>query len=120
MRTLKVAKELMTRYGGSLLFLGYRDDENHRERPKTAELIIRRHARKREARHPGSWKPIGQAGRVARLRVALRIGWRERGLRRRVSSGGGWRDRVWRIWTSRRDVTQHLNLLHWVVGGGYI
>ena len=113
MRTLKTlkpsqkgTKELMARYGASLLYVRYRYDENHRERLKTVELVVQRRSRKRKAERPRSGKLGGQAGGASSRRVALRIGWRERDLRRRVKSAGGWWDPVRRVWILRRDVAR--------------
>ena len=114
----KGTKELMARYGATLLYVRYRYDENNRERLKTVELVVQRRSRKREAERPGSGKLGGQAGGASSRRVALRIGWRERDLRRRVKSAGGLWDPVRRVWILRRDVAERLDLLHQIVGGG--
>ena len=112
MRTLKTlkpgqkgTKELLTRYGPSLLCVRYRYDEDTREGLKAVEIIVQRHSREREAGCLGSRKTAGRAESGASRRVALRIGWRERDLRLRV-------------WMLRRDVAERLELLHRVVGGG--
>ncbi len=85
----KGTRELLTRYGPSLLCVRYRYDEDTRERLKTVELIVHRRSREREAEYPGSRKLDGRAGSAARRRVALRIGWRVTDLRPWVKSTGG-------------------------------
>ena len=125
MRTLKTlkpgqkgTKDLLARYGASLLWVRYRYDDDTRERLKTVELVVGRRSPKREAKCPGSRKVDGHAGGAARRRVALSIGWRERDLQRRVKSAGGRWDPVRRVRMLRRDVAERLELLHRVVGGG--
>ena len=119
----KGTRQLLARYGPSLLCVRYRYDEDTRERLKTVELVVQGYSRtvlrpRREPECPGSRKSGGQAGGLAARRVALRIGWRERDLRSRIKSAGGWRDPVKRVWVLRRDVAERLDLLHRVVGGG--
>ena len=119
----KGTKDLLARYGASLLLVRYRYDDDTRERLKTVELVVGRRSPKREAECPGSRKVDGHAGGAARRRVALSIGWRERDLQRRsvatrVKSAGGRWDPVRRVRMLRRDVAGRLELLHRVVGGG--
>lgn len=114
----KGTRELLNRYGPNLLCVRYRYDEDTRERLKTVELVVQRRSREREAEYPGSRKLDGRAGSAARRRVALRIGWRETELRRRVKSAGGLWDPVRRVWMLPRDVAERLDLLNRVVGGG--
>ncbi len=145
MRTVKTlkpgqkgTKELLTRFGPSLLCVRYRYDEGRRERLKTVELVVERRSQEREAecpgsrssgarmpgarmpgaRMPGARMPGARAGGVATRRVALRIGWRERDLQRRVKSAGGRWDPGRRVWIVRRDAAERLDLLARVVGGG--
>ncbi|MCP5116556.1 MAG: hypothetical protein GY953_37485 [bacterium] len=96
MRTLKTLKpgqkgtrELLTRFGSSLLCVRYRYDEDSRERLKTLEPVVQRRSREREAECPGPRKPGRRAGCVTRRTVALRVGWRETDPRRRFKSAGG-------------------------------
>jgi hypothetical protein len=148
MRTLKTlkpgqkgTKELLTRYGTSLLCVRYRYDETTGERVKTVELIVRRNsrdcARARPAvrqvasriRHPvASGDPAAaetpaaprvarSAGRATVRRVGLRIHFRETDLRRRVKSAGGRWDPERRLWLLRRDQDERHGLLHRVVAG---
>ena len=125
MRTLKTlspgqsgTKELMARYGPSLLCVRYRYDEDTRERLKTVELIVQRRAPEREAQSLGSRDSAGQARGAAARKVALRIGWRERDLQSRVKCAGGRWDPARRVWMLRRDLAERLDLLHRAVGGG--
>jgi hypothetical protein len=75
-------KDLLARYGPSLLCVRYRYDENQRERLKTVELAVERCSQKSKAEPRGSGKLGDQASDAARRSVALRIGWRERDLQR--------------------------------------
>ncbi len=133
MRTVKTlkpgqkgTKEMLTRFGPSLLYVRYRYDEARREHVKTVELVVQRRSREGEAecagarmsgaRAPGARSARSGAGTPRR--VALRIGRRERDLQQRVKSAGGRRDPVRRVWMLRRDVAERLDLLPRVVGGG--
>ncbi len=105
MRTVKTlrpgqkgTKELPARFGPSLLLVRYRYDEDRREHLKTVELVIQRRPRDAESQSPSA-RAEGDGTR----RVALRIGWRERDLQRRVTSAGGRWDPVRRVWILRRD-----------------
>ncbi len=138
MRTVKTlrpgqkgTKEMQKRFGPSLLLVRYRYDEQRREHVKTVKLVVQRRARDAEAEGVGSRSPGGRLGdagspdarsgfvaaRPSR-RVALRIGWREKDLQRRVRSAGGRWDPARRVWLVRRDVAERLDLLARVVGGG--
>jgi hypothetical protein len=142
MRTLKTlrpgqkgTKELVGRYGTSLLCVRYRFDDLMRERVKTVELIIqRRSAEPTLAPLPvqTAAPPAGRTGasrapvvvgraaskaalpgpRSAAQRVALRIHWGETDLRQRIKSNGGWWDPHRRLWLLRRDHAERLGLLH--------
>ncbi len=103
MRTVKTlkpgqygTKELLRRFGPSLLYVRYRYDEDRREHVKTVELIVQRRPREGEAACPGSRAPDARApvepgpgstgsvsssgaGGFAARRVALRVGRRGRG-----------------------------------------
>ncbi len=132
MRTVKTLKpgkkgtrEMLKRFGPSLLYVRYRYDEDSREHLKTVELIVRRRPRGSEAECPGSRKTgvrapeIRAAGaRTAGARVALRIGWREKDVQRRVKSAGGQWDPDRRVWLLRREAVERLDLTGRVVGGG--
>ncbi len=121
-RTLKPGqngtKELMTRFGPSLLCVRYRYDEDRRENLKTVELVVQRRPREGEPECRGSRSPETQAGARTRRQVALRIGWRERDLQRRVKAAGGRWHPARRVWMLRRDVAERMDLLSRVVGGG--
>ena len=124
MRTVKTlkpgqkgTKELMTRFGPSLLCVRYRYDEDRREHVKTVELVVRRRSRDGKLDHGGK-RAGGVAARRAPRRVALRIGWRERDLQRRVKSAGGRWDPGRRVWMLRREAVERLGLTSRVVGGG--
>ncbi len=136
MRTLKTlkpgqdgTKELLKRFGPSLLAVRYRYDEDRRERVKTVELVVESRSREAEAECPGSRAPDArkpleagsvdrsEAGGFSNRRVALRIGWRERDLQQRVKSSGGQWDPVRRVWFLRREVAERLDLLARMVGG---
>ncbi len=108
-------KELLSRYGTSLLYVRYRYDEGTRERVKTVELVVQRRSGKPE---PVSRQLGALAAGAAGRRVALRIGWRERDLQARVKSVGGRWDPDRRVWILRREVAERLDLLHRVMGGG--
>ena len=125
MRTLKTLKpgkrgtrDLLNRYGESLLYVRYRCDEATGERLKTVELVVQRRCPAREAHVPAPGAPGVRAGGVGRRRVALSIGLRERDLQRRVKSAGGLWDPGRRVWFLPRDAAERLDLLHRVVGGG--
>lgn len=121
MRTLKTlrpgqkgTRELMTRFGSSLLRVRYRYDENTRERLKTVELVIQRRCRKR----PAASRPSSRNNAAMSRKVASRIGWREVDLRRRVKSAGGRWDPTRKVWVLQRDFAERLDLLCRIVGGG--
>ncbi len=92
----------MTRFGPSLLRVRYRYDDDRREHLKTVELVVQRHSRDRKLDCPES-RPPERRARGAPQQVALRIGWRERDLQRRVKSAGGRWDPARRVWLLRRD-----------------
>jgi hypothetical protein len=96
----------------------YRYDEDQRERLKTVELVVDRCSRQAEADRHGSRKLGDPAAGAAPRTVALRIGWRERDLQRRIKSAGGRWYPGRKVWMLRRDVVERLGLLHRVVGGG--
>ncbi len=52
------------------------------------------------------------------VRVALRVGWRERNVQQRVKSAGGRWDPDRGVWILGRDAAKRLELLDRVVGGG--
>ena len=123
MRTLKTlkpgengTKELLSRYGASLLYLRYRYDEGTSERVKTVELVVQRRSGRIEPECPPSRQVGGRAAGAAERHVALRIGWRERALQTRVKSAGGRWDPGSRVWFLRREVAERLELLDRVVG----
>ncbi len=125
MRTVKTLKpgqkgtrELLTRFGPSLLRVRYRYDEDHREHLKTVELVVQRRSRERGAECRGSRSAGGRSGGAPTRRVALRIDWRERDLQQRVKSAGGRWDSRRRVWILRRDAAERQELLDRVVGGG--
>ncbi len=114
----KGTRTLLSRYGPTLLRVRYRYDEETRERLKTVEVVVQRSS----PQHDTECRESRQLGRRRRYacsrRVALRIGWQERDLQRRVKSAGGRWDRGRRVWILRRDAAEGLELLHRVVGGG--
>ncbi len=133
MRTVKTlkpgqkgTKEMLTRFGPSLLYVRNRYDEARREHVKTVEIVVQPRSREGEAEWPGSRTsgaraPVvrsARSGGVTTRRVALRIGRKERDLPKRVKSAGGRWDPVRRVWMLRRDVAERLDLLPRVVGGG--
>ncbi len=125
MRTVKTlkpgqkgTKELLTRFGPTLLCVRYRYDEESREHLKTVELVVDRHTREGESECTGSRTPGVPSGGAAARRVALRIGWQERDLQRRLKSAGGRWDPTRRVWMVQRDVAERLDLLPRMVGGG--
>jgi hypothetical protein len=114
----KGTKDLLVRYGPSLLCVRYRYDEDQRERLKTVELVVERCSRQARSERHGSRKLGDQTTGAASRTVALRIGWRERELQRQVKSAGGRWHPGRKVWMLRRDVVERLDLLHRVVGGG--
>ncbi len=117
----KGAKELLTRFGPSLPGVRYRYDEGRREQRKTVEWVVQRRVRELEAERPagrsrGS-RVNERAGSASRWRLALRVGWRERDLQRRVKSAGGRWDPPRRVWMLKRDAAERLDLLARVVAG---
>ena len=119
-KTLKLGqdgtKEPLKRFGRSLLYVRYRYDEERRKHVKTVELVVQRRRRRHEA-GPRPRKLDGRGAVAGSRRVAVRIGWRERDLQRRVKSAGGWWDPVRRVWILKRDVAERLDLLSRIVGG---
>ena len=81
------------------------------------ELIVKRRPRRDEADRPAARQP-GASDGASNRRVALRIGWREGDLQRRVKSAGGRWDPDRRVWFVRRDAAARLGLLDRGVGGG--
>ncbi len=125
MRTLKTlkpgqmgTKDLLARYGPTLLYVRYRCDEDTGERLETVELVVQRSCPAPEAERPGPRRRGVQTGRARSRKVALRIGWREKDLQGRVKGAGGRWDADRRVWILRRDAAERLDLLHRVVGGG--
>lgn len=146
MRTLKTlrpgdkgTKELVARYGTSLLRVRYRFDDLTRERVKTVELIVQ-HRSAEPASAPRIRNAAGVADRTApshppvaartargraplprprsaAQRVGLRIHWGETDLRQRIKSAGGRWDPHRRLWLLRRDHAERLGLLHRVAAG---
>ena len=124
MRTVKTlkpgqkgARELLARFGPSLLCVRYHYDEARRAHVKTVGLVVQRRPRERVAECSGLLVPVARTPGAAR-RVALRIGWRERDLQRRVMSAGGRWDPDRRVWILKRDAVERLDSLGRVVGGG--
>ena len=108
MRTLRTmepgqrgTEDLLARYGVTLLYARYRCDEATGEGWRTVELVVRRSCPTCEAERPGSRRLCAQAEGGARRRVALRIGWRERDLQRRVTATGGRWEPDRRVWLSK-------------------
>ena len=114
----KGTRKLLSRYGPTLLRVRYRYDEETRERLKTLELVVQRSSPQRDPECRESRQLGGRGRDRGGRRVALRIGWQERDLQRRVKSAGGRWDRVRKVWILRRDAAERLELLHRVVGGG--
>ncbi len=129
MRTVKMLK----RFGPSRLYVRYRYDEDSREHLKTVELIVRRRFRESETECPGSRKTSGSrrtaGGRTSGARtagartaggrrLALRVGWQEKDLQRRVKAAGGQGVPDRRVWLLRREAVERLDLMARVVGGG--
>ena len=138
----KGTRQLLARYGTSLLCVRYRYDEIARQRIKTVELIVQRRPLEPAtgrppipklavpprspgaatagagADLPGPSKEAPPAAPARPGRVALRIDLWEADLRRRVKSAGGWWNPQRRVWLLGRDQAARLDLLHRVVGGG--
>ena len=96
----------MARYGKSLVCVRYRYDEQTRQRVKTVELIVDRKNWQPEPRSSGD-----------EVMIAVRIGWQELELRRKVKSAGGQWDPAKRVWMVRRERVVSLGLEDRVVGG---
>ena len=114
----KGTKELLSRYGATLLCVRYRYDEATCESLKTVELVVKRRSLKHEAERLEAVKRGGRSAGAGRRRVALRIGPREKELQSRVRSAGGRWDRVRRVWFLRRDAAERLGLERRIVGRG--
>ncbi len=95
-------------YSSSLLCFLYCFDDDSRKRLKTVDSVPQR-------RCPGLRRLGGQAAGAARRPMAVRIGYRETGLRRAEPAGGS-RHPVKRVWIPRRDVAKRLELLPRRVG----
>ena len=107
----KGTRELLTRFGPSLLCVLSRYDEGRREQLKTVELIAQWRTRERVATCHGSRSPCPRAGGVATRQVVPRIGGWERDLQRQVKSAGGRWVADQRVWILRRDAAESLDLL---------
>ena len=93
-------KDLLARYGPTVLFVRYHEAAG--ERLKAVELVVQRSCPNREEA-PGQ-RGLGlQARGAARRKMALRIGWREKDLQRRVKGAGGRGASGRRVWVLRRD-----------------
>ena len=142
-KTLKLGqkgtRELLARFGPSLLRVRYRYDEDRREPLKTVELVVKRSSREgdvesrgarssraRDVAHGSPQLAVPERGaprevaprRAAPRQVALRIGGGERDLQQRVKAAGGRWNPVRRVWMARREVAEGLDLMARVVGGG--
>jgi hypothetical protein len=96
----------------------YRYDEDQRQRLKTVELVVERCAGQARSERHGS-RQLGDQGAGGSSRtVALRIGWRESDLQRRLKSAGGRWYPGRKVWMLRCDVVERLGPLDRVVGGG--
>ena len=97
MRTLRTLRpgqkgtmKLLRQHGPSLLCVRYRYDDETREHLKTVELVVQRRRRDSKLGCDGSRELSGRpAADAVERRVALRVGWREKDLQRRVKSAGG-------------------------------
>ena len=99
-------KDLLARYGPTLLYVRNRCDEATGERLKTVELVVQRGCSTPEAESAGPRRPGSQAGRARRRKVALRIGWREKDLQGRMKGAGGRWDLSTPTVNSTRSATQ--------------
>ncbi len=97
-------------YSSSLLCFLYCFDDDSRKRLKTVDSVPQR-------RCPGLRRLGGQAAGAAQRPMAVRIGYRETGLRRAEPAGGS-RDPAKRVWIPQRDVAKRLELLPRRVGQG--
>jgi hypothetical protein len=75
-------------------------------------------ARQDKSERHGSRQLGDQGAGAASRTVALRIGWRESDLQRRLKSAGGRWYPGRTVWMLRRDVVERLGLLHRIVGRG--
>jgi len=98
---MSATKKLLARYGERLVCVRYRCDRATGRRVKTAELIV---------------EDVAWAGRARKPRrndrdfVAVRIAWKESGLRAAVKHAGGiWRPRQ-RLWELSWDAVRTLGL----------
>ena len=99
-------KGLLARYGKRLVCVRYRYDPESGKRFKTAEVIV----------GISDWKSKNLPARDEST-VALRVGWPEVELRRRVKAAGGKWDPVARVWRMRRDRVAEIGLEDRIVDG---
>ncbi len=99
-------KGLLARYGKQLVCVRYRYDEQTKQRLKTVELIVERAEWDGESRNTD-----GEAV------VAVRVGWQEREVQRKVKAAGGKWDSRTRVWRLRRESVEKLGLESRVVEG---
>lgn len=118
MRTLKTlrpgdkgTKELVARYGTSLLCVRYASTRKATPGGATG-------SRAPFAVGCSATRKVALARRRSTDRkVALRIHWGETEVRHQIKSAGGWWDPNRRLWLLRRDQAERLGLLHRVAAG---
>ncbi len=93
-------------YGNRLVCVRYRYDEQTHQRVKTVELIENR----------TEWV-AEDASRGGESMIAVRVGWQELDLRRKVKAAGGRWDPAKRVWVLSRERVESLGLEGRIVEG---
>ncbi len=91
-------KQLVAKYGDSLICVRYRYDTQRQKRYKTIELIV----------SEVDWIPPAPAPDTI---VAIRVAWGEADLGRAIKTAGGRWNRARQVWELRYDKVVALNLL---------
>ncbi len=101
-------KGLLARYGKQLVRVRYRYDERTKQRVKTVELIVER----------TEWDPDRESRSAGGdTVVAVRVGWQETEVQRKVKAAGGEWDRRARVWRLGRGRVESLGLESRIVDG---
>lgn len=99
-------KGLLKKYGERLVCVRYKYDITRKERIKTIELVVER----------ASWKPDGRSMPANKI-VAIRIGYDELELRRKVKTVGARWDIEKKVWKMPYKNVQILGLEERIVSG---
>lgn len=93
-------KKLQLEYGGRLLYVRYRYDEERQLRYKTVELIVEQQP----------WVPVLSSRQDPNEPVYVRVGYEEAELRQVVKSAGGRWDQGRRMWQMRIGAAYRLGV----------